>query len=206
LTFKLASELKCKVDQLLLDELPSPFTYHSFFGFCNLQGQIQGVAFCRDVMNYLKEFSKFFPDLVETNIYPSQVPPKDLSMVDYNQKINSMVLKFDLIFKNYLIVTSSTKIELPESIWTQLYKNMEAKVYHPNIFTRAYDFYVSNLQSNVWDSYTRHLGPEKKPKHGNFVFTIALPNHTVKQLALNEVPQPYSYQGITVLIQSTMLS
>ena len=167
LTFKLESELKTNIDKLFLDELSSPYSYHSFFGFCNLQGQIQGVAFCRDVMMYLKEFSSLFPESIGTTFFPDHVAPVELSPVDYNKKIHVMAEKFDEIFKQYLQISSPYKIDLPQSIWTALYKNMEAKTYHPNIFTRAYDFFAVSIQNSVWENYAKYTGPSKKDKHGN---------------------------------------
>lgn len=160
--------------------------------FCKTQDFAEGVGFVRLVMSYLKLAMPLYSTSYDfEDIYPSALKPSSMGIREYNSTVLKLNKIYEDIFETYLLPNARRRVVTPETIMSNLMKSYEQKVYHPDILTRAYDFFAANLENNVWELYSKYIEPSHSKKEEGDI-----PRVSIKQLVLNEFASPYSYQGI----------
>lgn len=59
-------------------------------------------------------------------------------------------------------ITSSfarEKVQLPDIILKPLMQSFQKQELHPNVFTRAYDFFASQYEINIFPDYSKYVNP-----------------------------------------------
>jgi hypothetical protein len=140
----------------MLDELDAPYSFASFAEFCMTQDFAEGVDFSRSCLLYCKNALSFYIETTDNN--PEK--PLDMNEKAFESQLADLENQYQNIFSSFLLASSKKKIKLPEVVITELMKQFEKGNRHPNQFTRAIDFYISNLKNNVWESYQNYVDPK----------------------------------------------
>ncbi|KAJ3304219.1 hypothetical protein HDV03_002956 [Kappamyces sp. JEL0829] len=201
IVLKLSKGIKSKVDSLFLDELPAPYSYHSFADFCMSQDCSEGVEFTKQVMTYVKAAIPLYVDNADTtdSHFAEPKKPADMSQAAFAALVAKLENDWAAIYETYLLPSSKKAVKLPEAIAAALLKNYESKIRHPNVFTRAYDFFSANLEINVWDVYSKYTDPRSTAKKDEDSSAV-----TIRQIAMNEAPAPYTYQAYMNYLRTQM--
>lgn len=111
-------------------------------------------------------------------------------------------------------------LKIPDAIYKPLMAARESEVYHPNIFTRVYDYFYTQIENKAWEGYEKYVDPAGINNTGEdegmsfFSQTQLLLNDpllssdhkiTIKQLAMDELPSPFSYLDYSNFLQTQVL-
>lgn len=55
--------------------------------------------------------------------------------------------------------STENHLTIPDSIYKSLMAARESEVYHPNIFSRVYDFFYTQIENKAWEGYEKYVDP-----------------------------------------------
>jgi hypothetical protein len=190
LSLKLATGLKTNIDQLMMNELPFPYTYQTFFDYCKSNDCGEGVELLRAIMQYQKLALPLFavqdPVKKRQSVqavanrtamllapeldFQSPVCPKDMSNDEFQSLLKKCESSCKSIFETYILEDSPKVVAIPPVIYEQLKRYLEQECIHPDIFTRIYDYFSTNLENQVWEYYHKAFeGSPLKSPDGNII-------------------------------------
>lgn len=119
--------------------------------------------------------------------------PKDMSTKDYESLLKQLEAMHLEIFELHLKPNAPKMVSLPPSVIQPLLKYFEQGIIHPDILTRAYLFFSSNLDNNTWEPYCKTFETTSGKGSVNY------PKNIIRQIINQETPSPYSYEGVVSL-------
>jgi hypothetical protein len=215
LSLKLATGLKTNIDQLMLNELPFPYTYQTFLDYCKTNECAEGVEILHAIMQYQKLAIPLFsiqdPVKKRQSVqavanrssmlvapepeFQSPVCPKDMSNEEYQALLKKCETSWKAIFETYILEDTPKFIAVPPIIFEQLKGSFDQNCLHPDVFTRIYDYFATNLENQVWEPYHKSFEgtPVKSPEGIGKLRLGDYPKYTIKQIIQKETISPYSY-------------
>lgn len=105
-------------------------------------------------------------------------------------EVSKLKLNIANIVKTFVQHNSPQDVLLPDYIRNELVFDIEAKHYHPRVFDISKRFVTKLLLNSSFPKFVKNA-----TKISFSAINVEAPKYTLNQIAMNEIPSPYSYQG-----------
>ena len=134
-----------------------------------------------------------FENESEEDVGPKYLAPEcPANMNEAQFAIEVSKLKFNIanIAKIFVQHNSPQDVILPDYIRSELILDIEAKHYHPRVLDTAKRFVTKLLVNSSFPKFVKNAA-----KISFSAINVEAPKYTLNQIAMNEIPSPYTYQG-----------
>jgi hypothetical protein len=80
--------------------------------------------------------------------------PRGQTVVEFLSNLERCQPTTETLSKN-----DANHMKIPEVIRKPLMAARESEIYHPNIFTRVYDYFYTQIENKVWNGYEKYIDP-----------------------------------------------
>ena len=151
---------KATMKQIVMDELPSPHSLEDFKAFAKKEFVEESLEFMLKVIEYHKLASVYYPtslmtksNLTATHEVLKPTKPKNEVQQVFEAAIQHIQAQCLSIRENFIVPGSKQEINLPQNERKRVIDEIEAKIYHPEIFKSAFEHIANLLRINVLSKF-----------------------------------------------------